>query len=126
MKKILPFAAALLLAVSLSGCGEPDFDGSRLGNDSQLVMEYKTLNGTDSQELELKEGDLLEIQLLNHGGGSLKAVVQKGEEEPIFEEENISVNRVTLEIEESGPSTVTVTGQKARGSVSFVKTEKEG
>ena len=56
MKKILPFAAALLLAVSLSGCGEPDFDGSRLGNDSQLVMEYKTLNGTDSQELELKEG----------------------------------------------------------------------
>ena len=57
MKKILPFAAALLVVVSLFGCGEPDFDGSRLGNDSQLVMEYKTLNGTDSQQLELEEGD---------------------------------------------------------------------
>ncbi len=89
-------------------------------------MEYKTLNGTDSQELELKEGDLLEIQLLYRRRRLFESRGSKGEEEPIFEEENISVNRVTLEIEESGTYTVTVTGQKARGSVSFVKTEKEG
>ncbi|MBC5582174.1 hypothetical protein H8S23_11710 [Anaerofilum sp. BX8] len=124
MKKFFSFFAVLLLAVSLAACGEPDFDGSRLGNDSQLVMKYKVFNGTDSQQLKLEKGDLLEIQLVNSGEGVLRATVQKDEETPIFEQDDVSIDRTTLEIGESGVYTVTVTGERARGSVSFIKKEK--
>ena len=41
----------LLLALALTACGGADFDGSRLGNESELTMEFKTLNREDEQNL---------------------------------------------------------------------------
>ena len=52
--------------------------------------------------------------------GSLSIKIQKDDEEPIYENNGISVsNEFDVEINESGTYTVSVTGEKAKGSVSF-------
>lgn len=51
--RVLP---VVLAAVLLAGCRSATFNGSRTGNDSQLIMEYTVFNTTDSQTLELERG----------------------------------------------------------------------
>lgn len=49
MKRI--FCCVLLLALFLTACGDAEFEGSRLGNESGLTMEFKSLNREDAQDL---------------------------------------------------------------------------
>ena len=102
MKKIMTIFSAMLLIISLSACS-PDFNGSRTGNDNQLIMEYTAFNTTDSQDVHL----------------SYK--IQKNDDEPIAESESIFFSEeFDVEVKESGTYTVTVTGEKAKGNVKFV------
>ena len=104
MKKITTFFSAMLLIISLSACSS-DFDGSRTGNDTQLIMEYTEFNTTDTQDLVVEAGD----------------IIQKDDEEPIAESEGIFFSvEYDFDVEESGTYTVTVTGENAKGSVKFV------
>ena len=50
MKKIITIFSVIVLITSLTACS-PDFNGSRTGNDKQLIMEYTAFNTTDSQDL---------------------------------------------------------------------------
>lgn len=49
MKKILLIVCTLALMVSLTAC-DSKFDGSRIGNDSEFIMEYRVLNTTDQNK----------------------------------------------------------------------------
>ena len=51
-------AAAVMIACLLTGCVR--YDGSRIGNESQLSMEYRVFNGSDQQELSLEAGDIMQ------------------------------------------------------------------
>ena len=51
MKKIFTSILILVSVVSFSACNFTKFDGSRTGNESQLIMQYDVLNMTDSQKL---------------------------------------------------------------------------
>lgn len=118
MKKQLCILCSLILVLSLTACGS-DFDGSRTGNDSAFVMDYKVLNKTDSQDLTVKKGDTIHAELIVEGG-SLSVQIQKDDEVPVYEAEDVSFSdEFDIYIEESGTYTVSVTGEKAKGSVSF-------
>ncbi|MCI9138075.1 MAG: hypothetical protein HFH48_11065 [Lachnospiraceae bacterium] len=118
MKKFLLIVCILALMVSLTGC-DTKFDGSRTGNDSEFIMEYSVLNKTDTQDLIAEFGDAISGKIIVQKG-SLSIKIQKDEEEPIYESSGISVsNEFDAEIDESGTYTVSVTGEKAKGSVSF-------
>ena len=119
MKKITTFFSAMLLIISLSACSS-DFDGSRTGNDKQLIMEYTAFNTTDSQDLVVEAGDTIHVGIVIEDG-HLSYKIQKNDDEPIAESEGIffSVD-YDVEVEESGTYTVTVTGEKTKGSVKFV------
>lgn len=118
MKKFLLIVYALALMVYLTGC-DTKFDGSRTGNDSEFIMEYSVLNKTDTQDLIAKFGDTISGKIIVNKG-SLSIKIQKDEEEPIYESNGISVStEFDVEIDESGTYTVSVTGKKAKGSVSF-------
>lgn len=119
IKRILLIVCVLAFTISLSGCGT-DFNGSRIGNDSEFIMEYSVLNTTDTQELTAKSGDIINAKIIVKKG-SLSIKIQKNGEEPIYESDGISVsNEFDVEIDEDGAYTVEVTGKKAKGSVSFV------
>ncbi len=118
MKKFLLIVCTLVLMVSLTACGSK-FDGSRTGNDSEFIMEYRVLNQTDTQDLIAESGDTISGKIIVNKG-SLSIKIQKDDEEPIYKNNGISVsNAFDVEINESGTYTVSVTGEKAKGSVSF-------
>ena len=68
MRKVLGIIFALSIVLSLSACGKTSFDGSRIGNDSQFVMEYKIFNTTDEQSLFLEAGDMIRAEVIVDSG----------------------------------------------------------
>ncbi len=119
MKKYLRILCSLILVFTLTACGT-DFDGSRTGNDSEFIMNYKILNKTDSQDLIVAKGDTIHAEIIVESG-SLSFKIQKDDGlVPVYEGKDVSFSdEFDVEIEESGTYIVTVTGKKAKGSVSF-------
>ena len=118
MKKTLLIACTLALMVSFTGC-DTKFDGSRTGNDHEFIMEYSVLNKTDTQELVARAGDTIGGKIIVDKG-SLSIKIQKDEEGPVYESSGISEStEFDVEIDNGGTNTVSVTGEKAKGSVSF-------
>ena len=119
MKKITTFFSAMLLIISLSACSS-DFDGSRTGNDTQLIMEYTEFNTTDTQDLVVEAGNIIHAEIVVEDG-HLSYKIQKDDDEPIAESKGIFFSvEYDFDVEESGTYTVTVTGENAKGSVKFV------
>lgn len=119
MKKIMTIFSVIFLITSLTACSL-DFNGSRTGNDNQLIMEYTAFNTTDSQDLVVEAGDTIHTEIVIEDG-QLSYKIQKNDDEPIAESEGIFFSTdFDVEIEESGTYTVTVTGEKTMGSVKFV------
>lgn len=118
MKKHLGILCSLIPVLVFTACGT-DFDGSRTGNSNEFMMNYKVFNKMDSQDLVVEEGDTIHAEIIVEGG-SLSFKIQRDDEVPVYEGVDVSVSdEFDVEIEESGTYTVTVTGKKAEGSVSF-------
>ena len=119
MKKVITIFSVIFLITLLTACS-PDFNGSRTGNDNQLIMEYTAFNTTDSQDLVVEAGDTIHTEIVIEDG-QLSYKIQKNDDEPIAESESIFFSEeFDVEVKESGTYTVTVTGEKAKGSVKFV------
>lgn len=93
-------AAAVMIACLLTGCVR--YDGSRIGNESQLSMEYRVFNGGDQQELSLKAGDIMQGSVERRKGSLRIRLCRQGEKEPVFEMENPASGSFSVEIEEDG------------------------
>ena len=118
MKKFFSVVVIALFSFLLVSCSST-FDGSRTGNDSEFIMDYKVLNTTDTQDLTVEAGDTIHAKIVMESG-QLSFKIQKDEDVPICESVDISSSdEFDVEIEDSGTYTVTVTGTKAKGSVSF-------
>lgn len=119
MKKYSCILCSFILALSLTACGA-DFDGSRTGNNNEFMMNYKVFNKTDSQDLIVEKGDTIHAEIIVEDG-SLSFRIQREDEVPVYEGEDVSFSdEFDIDIEESGTYTVLVTGEKAKGSVSFI------
>ncbi len=119
MKKIITIFSVIFLVTLLTSCST-DFDGSRIGNNNQLMMEYTAFDTTDSQDLVVEAGDTIHAEIVIEDG-QLSYKIQKNDDEPIAESEDISSSEdFDVEIEKSGTYTVTVIGEKTRGSVKFI------
>lgn len=119
MKKFSCILCSFILVLSLTACGA-DFDGSRTGNHNEFMMDYKVFNKTDSQDLIVEKGDTIHAEIIVEGG-SLSFRIQREDEVPVYEGEDVSFSdEFDIDIEESGTYTVSVTGEKAKGSVSFI------
>lgn len=118
MKKYLSILCLLILTLLLTACGVY-FEGSRIGSDNEFVMNFKMFNTADSQHLIVEEGETIHAEIIVESG-SLSIKIQKDNETPIYEENDICLtDKFDIEIEESGTYVVTVTGEKAKGSVNF-------
>ena len=122
MKKIFTSILILVSVVSFSACNFTKFDGSRTGNESQLIMQYDVLNMTDSQKL--AAGDILRFDVVSQSG-SVDIQLQKGEEDPIYKGTDIPTSAFQVVIQDDGTYTVAVTGKRAKGSVSVIKEDAE-
>ncbi len=117
MKKRSCILYFFILVLSLTACGA-DFDGSRTGNHNEFMMDYKVFNKTDSQDLIVEKEDTIHAEIIVEGG-SLSFRILMRDEVPVYEGEDVTFSD-EFDIEESGTYTVSVTGEKAKGSVSFI------
>lgn len=110
----------LFFIVTLTACGGPKFNGNRTGNESQLIMDYSVFTGTDYQLLELEKGDEIAVEIVSDSG-RIDLEVKIEDKEPIYTGSDASTGSFKLTIPESGTYKCSVTGEKAKGSVSFIK-----
>lgn len=123
MKKIYIMILMLFLGITLTACGGPKFNGNRTGNDSQFLMDYTVLNGSDFQLLKLEEGDKVAVDIVSDAG-RIDIEVKLDNKEPIYTGNDAATGSFKITIPESGTYKCSVTGNKAKGSVSFIKEEE--
>ena len=120
-KTIILSAILLAICLLLSGCGKKSiFDGSRTSDETGFRMEYRILDREESAELELTEGDQIQVHI-SHAAGNLDVIVGQYGEEPIYkgtEQENADF---ILTVPKTGCYHISVTGHRAKGEVSFTR-----
>lgn len=105
----------------LAGCGTGSvFDGSRAADASGFRMEYSMLNQEESADLNLTEGDRLQV-FLSHAEGTVDVTVGMEGQEPIYRGNGQQNAEFVLEIAETGNYHISVTGHLAKGSMSFTR-----
>ena len=118
-KTIILSAILLAVCLLLAGCGgKSAFDGSRTASEIMFRMEYRILDREESAELELTEGDQIQVHI-SHIAGNVDVIVGQNGEEPIYkgtEQENADF---ILTVPKTGCYHVSVTGHRAKGEVSF-------
>lgn len=127
MKKLFGLIVIVIFNFLFAACGTHGvmFNGSRLGNESQLVMEYSVLNKTETQSLTVNSGDKIRARIIVDSG-SLSVKIQKDDETPIYENNVISESEeFDIDVEGSGIYTLVVIGEMAKGSVDFEVIGKE-
>ena len=105
----------------LAGCGTGSvFNGSRVSDTSSFRMEYSMLNREESADLNLSEGDRLQVDL-SHTEGTVNVTVGLEGKEPIYRGSRQQNADFILEIDEPGSYHISVSGHQAKGYVSFAR-----
>ncbi|MCC0685086.1 hypothetical protein [Clostridioides sp. ZZV14-6345] len=91
----------MILGIFLVSCKYSEFNGSRTGSDSELVMEYSMFNTTDSQLLTLEKDDVIDVEIVNDSG-KLDVVIQEDDKNPVFEGNNLKTSTFQVKVNESG------------------------
>ena len=104
------------LLLSLAGCASSSaFDGSSAKNADSYHLDVKTMNGTDTHTLELKQGDTLKI-LFETVKGALEMKITSPDGTSLYQGDG-TVTEFTVEAPVDGPYAIVVVGQKAKGSI---------
>ena len=130
MRTSKPFTKSILVTavlcfLFLAGCRQAVvFDGSRTSDGSSFRMEYSVLNRTETAEMELQEGDQLQVEIA-HDKGSADISVSRPDKDAIYTGTKQVNAEFVLVIPETGVYQITVTGHQAKGQVSFIRTGSE-
>ena len=104
------------LLLSLAGCASNSaFDGSSAKNADSYHLDVKTMNGTDTHTLELKQGDTLKIRFETMKG-SLDMKITEPDGTALYQGDG-TVEEFTVEAPMDGTYSIVVVGQKAKGSI---------
>lgn len=110
---------ALWMLVIVTGCAQPEFNGNRTGNNSQFVMDYTVLSRTETHEMDLQEGDVVNVEIENTSG-RLDVQITGPDGQVIYQGDDADSGAFSITIPKTGTYTFSVTGDGARGSVSFI------
>ncbi len=111
--------AAMIFLLTSCGTGSA-FDGSRVSDASGFRMEYSMLNREESADLNLMDGDRLQVKL-SHPKGSVDVTVGMDGNGPIYRGNGQQNADFVLEIPEAGNYRISVSGHQAKGYVSFTR-----
>ncbi|WP_026527150.1 hypothetical protein [Butyrivibrio sp. VCD2006] len=117
-KRLAGFVAGIMLAgIMLCACGKAStFDGSKTGDADQFNLDFETLNTEYSHELEMKEGEKIDVSV-ERLKGKIAITIQKGDEEPAYRGSDVETSDFQVGIGEEGTYTLTVSGKDAKGHV---------
>ena len=124
MKKRRMTGKCILLAgmmFLLSGCGfgkVTAFEGNQTTDADHFAMDFKLLNKTYTHEMEMAEGEWIAVSV-TRDSGEIFLSIQKEAEPPVYKGDDVSSGEFEVAIAEAGTYTLSVTGNRAKGSVAF-------
>ena len=115
---ILAGVAALLLC-----CNQEGFTGSRVKNPDAYLLDIEKMNGTDLHTLELRKGDVLQIQFETEKG-TLYMEIKAPDGTTLYCGNGKETTDFTVNIRESGIYTIVVEARRAKGTI-HIQLEEE-
>lgn len=116
-------AALLSLTFFLCAC-EPAFVGNKMKTKNEYVLSFSALNRTEKEELYLEKGDSLKVKIeLTEGEVSLLISSTEGEE--YYKGSELRNEEFTVVAGRDGRCRIWVTGDGAKGSLSFKRIKAE-
>lgn len=119
MRKQTIYITILFTVIMLfSGCNKINFDGSSTGSSDRFVLSYKVLNDSRTHKMTVNEGEDIQvnIQIIS---GRTDVLVTDSEGKVIYKADNASGGEFALRVSKTSEYTFTVSGKRAKGSVSF-------
>ena len=104
------------IAVFLSCSNQGGFTGSRVKNPDAYLLDIEKMNGTDLHTLELREGDVLQIQFETEKG-SLYMEIKAPDGTTIYCGNGKETTDFAVNIRESGVYTIAVEARRAKGII---------
>ena len=118
-------AIIVVMTVTICACGVNDdvkFNGSKTRNENQFDMAFDVLNTTYTHKMIMEEGESIAVSIEKEAG-EITVLIQQDSQEPIYRGDDVQSGAFTVAINEAGTYTLSVTGKKARGRVSFSRSE---
>jgi len=123
-RNALNWLLVICVCAILTGCGISGiFNGNKVSYADSFRMDYSILNKQEDTVMELLSGDELQVEIAQMEG-SVDVMIGMDGEEPIYEGSDLTEISFTLNIGKTGDYHVSVTGNKAKGYVSFERQEK--
>ena len=114
---VLTTVAVLIVSTLLCACAQgAAFNGNMTRDKDHFDMTFEILNTSYSHELEMKEGEALEVTV-DVESGDLSLLIQKDDDKPIYQGNRVESAKFQVGIEAEGTYTLTVIGKRARGYV---------
>ena len=118
-KAVLIVLSLLILAgvaTSLFCYNQEGFTGSRVKNPDAYLLGIEKMNGTDLHTLELRQGDVLQIQFETKKG-SMYAQIKAPDGTSLYRGNGKETTSFTVNIRETGVYTVVVEARHAKGTL---------
>ena len=120
---VLPLLIFAGVAVFLICRNQEGFTGSRIKNTDAYLLDIEKMNGTDLHTLELRQGDVLQIQFETKKG-SMYAQIKAPDGTSLYRGNGKETTSFTVNIRETGVYTVVVEARHAKGTI-HVQLEEE-
>ena len=119
LNKIEILCLAMIAVFSVSACGKKEvFKGNIVADDTYYDMTFDWLNTAYTYDMYLEQGDSIEV-FLEKERGKVSVLIQTGDEEPVYQGDDRAPSSFVVNIKETGNYTVKISGQKAKGHISF-------
>ena len=112
----LPLLILTGIAAFLSCSNREEFTGSRVKNPDAYLLDIQKMNGTDQHTLELRQGDVLQIEF-GTKKGSMYAEIKAPDGTAVYRGNGKETTSFTVNIRETGVYTVVVEARHAKGTI---------
>ena len=94
------------------------FEGRKIENANEFIVDYDYLNKTLTHYMTLKKGEVISVEAINiEGDLTLSLDDMRGQN--IYKNREVKRERLAVEIPHSGKYVISVVGSSANGSVTF-------
>ena len=119
----LPLLILAGVAIFLFCYNQEGFTGSRVKNPDEYLLDIEKMNGTDLHTLELREGDILQIQF-ETWKGELYMEIKAPDGTSLYRGNGKETTDFSVNIQESGVYTIIVEARHAKGTIHIQLEEK--
>lgn len=116
MRKWLTMLAALMILLTLTGCDQEAFSGSKVKDATEYRLEYSVFTGTDDHVMRLEAGDILKVEIVSEAGGVDLTIGMEGQE-PVYRGRQLPDSAFSVRIAVPGEYTIGALGSAAKGSI---------